>query len=56
LLTKEHDMVQALALAAEEQTKDLPMEPLMYGVIAIVVFVSLLGLTWTFRGSSNKRR
>ncbi len=46
----------ALALAAEELTKELPMEPIMYGVIALLVFFSLLGLTWTFRGSSNKRR
>jgi hypothetical protein len=53
---KEHDMAFALVLAAEERTKELPMAPAMYGVICIVVFVSLLGLTWTFRGSSNKRR
>ncbi|MGL4173629.1 MAG: hypothetical protein ACRCTR_06095 [Actinomycetota bacterium] len=43
-------------VAAEGATRELPMEPLMFGVITLIVFVSLLGLTWTFRGSSNKRR
>jgi hypothetical protein len=49
-------MVLAHALAVAEQTKQLPMAPAMFGVIALIVFVSLLGLTWTFRGSANKRR
>ncbi len=51
-------MSQALVLAAGtgEHTTQLPMAPEMFAIIAIVSFVALLGLTWTFRGSSNKRR
>jgi len=26
----------------------------MFPIIAIIVFIALLGLVWTFRGSSNK--
>ena len=49
-------MSQALVLAATtpEHHTDLPMAPEMFGVIAISVFLALLGLVWTFRGSSNK--
>ncbi|GAB3598613.1 hypothetical protein GCM10027446_29290 [Angustibacter peucedani] len=52
-------MSQALVLAAgtaEEHGKHLPMAPEMFAVIAIVSFVALLGLVWTFRGASNKHR
>jgi hypothetical protein len=56
--TKEPQMSQALLLAATtpEHHTDLPMSPNMYGLIAIVVFLALLGLVWTFRGNSNKHR
>jgi hypothetical protein len=49
-------MSQALVLAAgtAEHAKELPLRPEMFGVIAIVTFIALLGLTWSFRGSSNK--
>ncbi len=50
-------MSQVLVLAAgggAEGGTQLPMSPVMFGVIAIISFVALLGLTWTFRGSSNK--
>ena len=49
-------MSQALVLAvgAAEETHKLPMKPVMFPIIAIVVFIALLGLVWTFRGSSNK--
>ncbi len=45
-----------LAGSAAEKTKELPMDPPVYGLIALLVFASLLGLTWTFRGSANKHR
>ncbi|MGL5857323.1 MAG: hypothetical protein ACRC35_02770 [Angustibacter sp.] len=48
-------MSQAL-VAAEEATRELPMEPAMFGIVTLIVLVCLLGLTWTFRGSSSKRR
>ena len=49
-------MSQALVWAAgtAEHGTELPMAPQMFGVIAIISFLALLGLTWTFRGSSNK--
>ncbi|WP_426566333.1 hypothetical protein ACPPVT_07235 [Angustibacter sp. McL0619] len=49
-------MSQALLLAATtpEHHTELPLPPIMYGVIAITTFVALLGLVWTFRGNSNK--
>jgi hypothetical protein len=51
-------MSQALVLAATtpEHTTELPMAAEMFGVIALIVFAALLGLTWTFRGFSNKHR
>jgi len=51
-------MSQALVVAATtpEHHTELPLPPTMYGVIAIVVFIALLGLVWTFRGNSNKHR
>ena len=42
-----------LAQGATEHA--LPMSAEAIGLIAILVFVSLLGLTWTFRNTSNKR-
>jgi hypothetical protein len=49
-------MSQALVLATGtvEHTTQLPMAPEMFGLIALISFVALLGLTWTFRGFSNK--
>jgi hypothetical protein len=51
-------MSLALTLAAEtgETGTKLPMAPEMFGIIALIVFGALLGLTWTFRGNSNKHR
>jgi hypothetical protein len=45
-------MHTALVTAAE--ASPLPMAPAMFAVIAIVVFVSLLGLVYSFRGNSSK--
>ena len=46
---------QVLAQGAAEQVRELPMSPLSFGVMTIVIFVALLGLVWTFRNTSNKR-
>jgi hypothetical protein len=34
---------------------ELPMSPLSIGLMVMIIFVSLLGLVWTFRNTSNKR-
>jgi hypothetical protein len=31
------------------------MSPNAFGLLALIVFGALLGLTWTFRNTSNKR-
>ncbi len=42
-------------LAAEEAAhNELPMPPWMYGVLALMGFAFLLGVTWSFRGTSQK--
>ncbi|HEU5240585.1 MAG TPA: hypothetical protein VFU25_01105 [Ornithinibacter sp.] len=42
-------------LAAEEAAHtELPMPPWMYGVLALLGFAFLLGVTWSFRGTSQK--
>ena len=33
----------------------LPLSPLSIGLMVMIIFVSLLGLVWTFRNTSNKR-
>jgi hypothetical protein len=44
-----------LAQGTTEPAHQLPMSAAAFGLLAIIVFVSLLGLTWTFRNTSNKR-
>ena len=45
----------ALLLAAEEATRrELPIPPWLVGVIALLVFALLLGVTWSFRGTHHK--
>ena len=34
--------------------RELPMPPWLYGVIALVLFAFLLGVTWSFRGTAQK--
>lgn len=34
--------------------RELPMPAWLYGVIALVAFAFLLGLTWSFRGTAQK--
>jgi hypothetical protein len=42
-------------LAAEEAAHtELPMPPWTYGVIALLFFAFLLGVTWSFRGTAQK--
>ena len=55
-------MIQTLALhvvaAAQAETAEpqrhLPMPPEAYGVLALVVFLILLAITWAFRSSGTK--
>ena len=44
----------AIAAAAAEGEHELPFPPVVFGVGALVVFAVLLGVTWFFRGVSNK--
>jgi len=42
--------------AATDSTTTLPYSAPTFAVIALIVFIALLGLTWSFRGTSNKHR
>jgi hypothetical protein len=48
-------MTSALFVASQgtshEVHTQLPIDPLMYGVIALVAFMALLGLLWSFRNT-----
>ncbi|GAA1144681.1 hypothetical protein GCM10009583_13320 [Ornithinicoccus hortensis] len=37
--------------AGHHVVNELPLEPVMFGVIAIIVFLALLGLLWSFRNT-----
>ncbi|MGL5929572.1 MAG: hypothetical protein ACRCY8_11610 [Dermatophilaceae bacterium] len=41
-------------LASEEAVRELPIPTWSFGVIALFVFLLLLGLTWSFRGTAQK--
>ena len=41
-------------LAEEAAHRELPMPPWMFGVIGLLAFAFLLGLTWSFRGTAQK--
>jgi len=47
--------LQVLAEGTAEQVRELPMSPLSFGLMVMVIFIALLGLVWTFRNTSNKR-
>lgn len=52
-------MTNVLVLAAGTTGQGgsaLPYSPVTFGVIALIAFVALLGLTWSFRGTSNRHR
>lgn len=44
----------ARVLAEEAATHELPMPPWAFGVIALVAFALLLGVTWAFRGTAQR--
>lgn len=44
----------ATLITAEEAVRELPIPPWLIGVIALIAFVFLLGVTWSFRGTHNK--
>ncbi|NHA68904.1 hypothetical protein [Phycicoccus flavus] len=45
----------AVLVAAEEAGhRELPIPPLLIGVLAILAFAFLLGVTWSFRGTHHK--
>jgi hypothetical protein len=48
------DRVLNAVLAAEEATRELPMAPVVYFIIAFSLFVLLLGVTWSFRNTAHK--
>ena len=48
--------VLPVLIHAEEATRELPMNPVMYAVIAFAIFLLLLGFLWSFRGTAYKVR
>jgi hypothetical protein len=48
------DRVLTAVLAAEEATRELPMAPVVYFIIAFSLFVVLLAVTWSFRNTAHK--
>lgn len=47
-------MTVARFVAAEAAHRELPMPPWLFGVLALVAFAFLLGVTWSFRGTAQK--
>ena len=47
------DRVSAL-VAAEEAARELPMPVIAFFIIAFVVFLLLLGVTWSFKNTAAK--
>lgn len=41
-------------LAEEAAHRELPMPPWLFGVLGLLFFAFLLGLTWSFRGTAQK--
>ncbi|MBM6404668.1 hypothetical protein JQN72_10490 [Phycicoccus sp. CSK15P-2] len=47
--------ISTVVVAAEEAAHhELPIPPWLIGLIALVVFAALLGVTWSFRGTAYK--
>ena len=44
----------AVALAAAEETRELPVPPEVFGLVALAVFAVALAVTWMFRGTGTK--
>lgn len=47
-------MTVARLVAEEAAHTELPMPAWLFGVLALVAFVTLLGVTWSFRGTAQK--
>lgn len=41
-------------IAAEGRERELPMPAILFGLIALALFVTALMLTWAFRGTAQK--
>ena len=50
------DRVLSVVLTAEEATRELPMQPITYFLIAFGLFLLLLGVTWSFRNTAYKHQ
>ncbi len=48
------DRVLTAVLAAEEATRELPMAPIAYFIIAFSLFLLALAVTWSFRNTAHK--
>ncbi len=44
------------AEGAAEAHRELPMPPILYGVLALAALLLLLALLWSFRGTAYKVR
>ena len=48
--------VLVVAAGTAEHTRSLPFSAVTFGAISLITFVALLGLTWSFRNTSNRHR
>ena len=47
-------MLSILASEAVVHHHELPIPAIMYGVIAMVAFLALAGITWSYRSVANR--
>ena len=47
-------IVAAVVAAEEAAHRELPIPPVFIGLIALLAFALLLGVTWSFRGTHHK--
>jgi len=48
--------VLVVAAGTAEHARSLPFSAVTFGAISLITFVALLGLTWSFRNTSNRHR
>ena len=48
--------VLVVAAGTAEHARSLPFSAVTFGAISLIAFVALLGLTWSFRNTSNRHR
>ncbi|GAA6527162.1 hypothetical protein [Intrasporangium sp. DVR] len=48
------DRLLTLVAQGEEATRELPMSPIVYFLIAFGLFLVALGVTWSFRNTAHK--